>query len=113
MRRKSSSAPEALAALDRSSFDLILLDVQMPVMDGLDAAGKSCVGSPIPSAGRESWPLPQCVGRRSGDVPGRRHGRLSGQTDLATSLQGLRRSPVLDDAAGARAGGLRPPGRAR
>ena len=40
---------EALAALDRSSFDLILLDVQMPVMDGLDAAREIVRRQPDPA----------------------------------------------------------------
>lgn len=29
-----------IAAIDRSSYDLVVLDIRMPVMDGLDALGR-------------------------------------------------------------------------
>ena len=33
---------EAVAAVERGGFDLVLMDVQMPEMDGLQAAGEIC-----------------------------------------------------------------------
>ncbi len=40
---------EVLAALERQSYDVILMDVQMPEMDGLTATEKIC----------ERWPVPE------------------------------------------------------
>jgi CheY-like chemotaxis protein len=34
----ASTGVEALAAIERDSFDLVLMDIQMPEMDGLEAA---------------------------------------------------------------------------
>ena len=44
--RMVSNGVEALAALEQSACDLVLMDVQMPVMDGLEAATQICAKYP-------------------------------------------------------------------
>ncbi len=44
-----SDGSQAVAALDNGNYDVVLLDVQMPVMDGLEAAAEICLRHPKPS----------------------------------------------------------------
>jgi signal transduction histidine kinase/CheY-like chemotaxis protein len=48
----ASNGLEVLAAVRRERFDMVLLDVQMPVMDGIEAAERICAEMP---AGERPW----------------------------------------------------------
>jgi len=59
-----SNGMEVLAAVRRNTFDAIILDVQMPVMDGLAAAREICRTHP---PGKRPWILAMTANALEGD----------------------------------------------
>jgi PAS domain S-box-containing protein len=55
---------EALAALERKSYDLILMDVQMPELDGLEATRRICAHYP---EAERPWIVAMTAGAMDGD----------------------------------------------
>ena len=65
---------EALAALERQTYDVVLMDVQMPALDGLDAARRIC----------ERWPAevrPRIIAMTANALPEDREACLAAGMD--------------------------------
>jgi CheY-like chemotaxis protein len=60
----ASNGLEALDAVARRAYDVVLLDVQMPVMDGLEAARRLCADYPPP---RRPWIIAMTANALAGD----------------------------------------------
>ena len=74
---------EVLAMMKQQPFDLILLDVQMPVMDGITAAREICLAQPDPSR------RPKMVAITANALPGDR------EKCLAAGMDDYLSKPVL------------------
>ena len=73
----AANGEEAIAAIAREPFDLILMDLQMPVMGGFEATHTSASATHDPYASADRGDDGARDGRGRGALPGRRNGRLS------------------------------------
>jgi signal transduction histidine kinase/DNA-binding response OmpR family regulator len=61
----ANDGAEALAAVERESYDIILLDVQMPEVDGLEVARRLVAARPVP--GERPWMIACTANAMPGD----------------------------------------------
>ncbi len=96
----ASDGLEVIEALNRQSDDVVLMDVQMPEMDGLEAARR--IDEMLPRASQ-----PYAIAMTANAMPGDRERSLEAgtQDDVAKPVQQDRLADALRKAARARAGG--------